>query len=265
MKKMITSVVPVVVLFAFVMAQANGQLKIDKKPPGDLTTPVKGPNAGDSVQNNKALLNGLMITQFGAVRNGAKIDVTGVVSNIAPRAIPITYKISTLTGTTWTKLRTSGTIFVRAKGKTDVSEELPATNDVLRLRLEVNGGPNDSAVKDFTLAAKKTVFVVRYTTSLNWVLAREYDNDLSDGFDASQLARTELQPLGFQTQIKKTKTTGFDTPFSISTNIHTWLSVRTTGSQVRTFGTKAEAVKFRNSLISLVQDRGLTVEDPREQ
>src|SRR5262245_62854359 len=111
MKTLITSIAAVVVAWSALLAvPANGQVKIDKKPPGDLTTPIKGPNAGDPVKNNKAVLAGLVITQFGAVRDGSKINLTGVVSNVSLRTIPYTYKISKLTGTTWTALRASGTI-----------------------------------------------------------------------------------------------------------------------------------------------------------
>src|SRR5262249_23086422 len=48
-------------------SQPNPTTKFDKKFPGDLTTPIKGPNAGESVprpKNSETLVEGLVITQF---------------------------------------------------------------------------------------------------------------------------------------------------------------------------------------------------------
>jgi hypothetical protein len=107
---------------------------------------------------------------------------------------------------------------------------------------------------------QKIQFIVRYSTSGNFVLVRDFKNDLSNGFDAQDLARRRLNPLGFHTRIEKKKSTGFDSPFSITTRIRTRLFARTNAPIERTFNSMSEATKFHNSLISLVKDKGLTVQ-----
>src|SRR5262249_16046711 len=149
---------------------------------------------------------GLEITRFDAVRDGHWIYIVGKIENVSPSDIYFTSRISNsgilIQGKPDTLIQSKQAAYVRA--------QVPVTNNAMTLKLEVTGAPNDSAVKEFRLASKKTVFVVRYTTSGNWVIAPSWIHDLSDGFDASQVARSELQPLGFETRIKKTTTRNVD-------------------------------------------------------
>ncbi|MGE3315181.1 MAG: hypothetical protein AB7O26_08690, partial [Planctomycetaceae bacterium] len=72
-------------------------------------------------------------------------------------------------------------------------------------------------------------------------------------------------PYGLDTKIRKTTSSGLDTPLSVTTHIYTTLYVRTAGQITKEFGTRKEAEKFRKLLISRVSDRRLTVESVREQ
>src|SRR5205823_14216251 len=105
----------------------------------------------------------LGIRRFDAGRDGPKINIFGVVYNIAPQAVPFSYQISRWTGTTW-NLVSSGGSQVRAKGTFDVKASMPSTKEALRLKLEVNGGPSDAPSREFKLAAKKSLFIVHYKT-----------------------------------------------------------------------------------------------------
>src|SRR5205823_4897397 len=105
----------------------------------------------------------LAIKRFDAGRDGAKINIIGVVTNAVPKAVPFSYKISKWTGTTWTMV-TAGSAQVKANASFDVKAKIASTRDALRLKLEVNGGPNDTPSREFQLVAEKTNFVVRYMT-----------------------------------------------------------------------------------------------------
>jgi hypothetical protein len=213
------------------------------------------------------LLPPLGIQQFTAKRSGSRIDITGVVSNGSKRIISFSYKISKWTGTSWTTIRESGTLFVQPTATADVKMDLPASNAALKLKLAVTGGTDGGNVtREANLPAKKTVFVVRYGTSRSpdWWLAREWKNDLSDGFDAQQVAR-ELNSFGFQTQIKKKRTTGIGTIFSSGVSIQTSLSARVPDAIEETFATRREAEKFRDSLRAVTRFPGVFVEDIRER
>jgi uncharacterized protein YkwD len=48
-RKFLSRIAAAVALAALGSVPAAAQLKIDKRPPGDLTTPIKGPSAGESV------------------------------------------------------------------------------------------------------------------------------------------------------------------------------------------------------------------------
>jgi hypothetical protein len=267
MKGLITSAVVVVTLSTLITGQVRGQVisGASKK-----DTPVTRMTEGTAKSNRDWMLQdalpSLWIQQFTARRVGTGINVTAVVSNRSDRLVPFSYKISKWTGTGWTTVQASGTRFIQPRATADVKEDLPATNGALKLRLAVTGGTEREVTREVTLPAKKAVFVVRYGThtSADWWLAREWKDDLSDGFDAQQPAR-ELGSFGFQTQIKKKKTTGIGTWFSGGVSIRTSLFVRLPDPIRQTFATRQEAQKFRDSLRAVTKFPGVFVEDIREE
>jgi hypothetical protein len=229
----------------------------------DKLTVVKN-NRGDMVLPKYNVLAGLRIKQFVAHRDGGVIQIKGEVSNIAVQTMNCRYELSKWTGSGWTVLISGTPRLLDSRESMRVSAQQPDTIDEQRFKLEAYGDKNEYTFKEFKLAARKPRFVVRYGTSGDWILAREYHNDLSNGFDASVLAR-KMNPLGLDTRIRKKKTTGIDTPFSTGTSIYTALSVHTSEQIERAFEDRNEAEQFRRALISLVKDRRLTVESVRTE
>jgi hypothetical protein len=245
-------------LASLVTVQADAQVKIDKKPLGDLTTPVKGPNAGDSTtlpKNSKDLLGGLVIKRFDAGRDGPKINIIGVVGNIVSWDLHFNYKLSTWNGKTWTLVAEGGTRLIRAKESMNVQEKIPTTNDALKLKLEISAAKTSGTSKEFKLAAKKTVFTAHYgTTKSRWVVTLDYREDSNPNKLIGEAARkraAELNALGLETQIHITQTTNLFGPDSNRIILY----FRTQKEQTRTFDTEDAAKAFLHSLHKLAVDR----------
>jgi hypothetical protein len=159
MREFFTSFVKAVVLTALVTVSARGQAKIDKKPPGDLTTPVKNPTAGDSVplpKNSKELLGGLVIKQLDAVREPKKnaIVITAVVANTSPFGLDrVTWTFSKWTGKEWAAISSSsGPGNILAKDAVPMACTLPLTNDAAKIKFEVRAATTKEAVsKEYSL------------------------------------------------------------------------------------------------------------------
>jgi uncharacterized protein YkwD len=141
MKWSITSVVAAVVLTALVSVPAAGQVKIDKKPPGDL---------------NKGLLGGLVINRLEAVRDAKKnnITISGVVANTSPFSIDrVTWTFSKWTGKEWTEISSSsspGTI--QSKQSLTTACAMAPTNLSVKIKFEVRSATTkDSASKEYVL------------------------------------------------------------------------------------------------------------------
>ena len=272
MKTLITSVVLAATLSVLLTSQAQAA-PFDPRPTGALKDQLKintkinadAAKATPLPTDKFVLLGGLEIKSFGAHRDGNKIVLNGVVSNTSLKALDFSFKIWKWTGASWTLIQDAGSRRIASKESMNVPLQLPATNDGLSFKLQVHGGNHQSLFKQCKLAARLVNFVVRYGTNGDWVLVREYHNDLSDGFDASILARDQLKPLGLETQIRKKKTTGIDTWFSSGSSTYTAISVRTAVQLERTFEDRNEAEQFRQTLISQVKDKRLTVESVREQ
>src|SRR6185436_7721225 len=130
--------------------------------------------------------------------------------------------------------------------------DMPMSTKPAQFKLEIS--PGLKTVAQCSLKADIT-YVVRYTTSGNWVDIKRWPNDLSDTFYASQMARVDLNPLGVTTRIKKKKTTEFEFfGGGFYTRLDTTLQGKTDEKLERTFPTKAEAEKFRDDLIQLTKD-----------
>ena len=267
-KKRLVSVV-ILSVASGLLATGTAQAQFTRRPSKAIQQKVQSPSDAVRfrvpVESKTAALGGLGIKTLEARRSGNRIMISATVGNTSFQPLSFSYKISKRTGSTWTRIQEGGSRMIASKENMLFSASIPHTNDPVRFKFEINGGDNDYKVKEVKLAARHVNYVVRYGTSGDWVLAREYHNDLSNGFDASELARTQLHPLGLETQIRKKKKTGLDSPFSINTRIYTALSVRTSGWLERAFDDRNEAEQFRRTLISLVRDRRLTVESVREQ
>jgi hypothetical protein len=198
------------------------------------------------------LLAGLVITRFDAGRDGPNINFIGVVKNVAPRAIPFTYKLLRWVGTGW-KLVESSSRTIQPKESMNLQTKLDVSNmpkvilnDALKFRLEINGGPNEQPSKEFSLPAKKTVFVVRYMTK-NGGWACIFDETADVGADASsrELANKNAgiyQKFGFEAKIAVTKKVVLDPSQNDTYRVRAY--VRAERELERTFDTEQEARDF---------------------
>jgi hypothetical protein len=229
------------------------------------TGPTTSSTIKTRVGNKNRLFGGPGIQKFEASRVGDGIMISATVSNTADQSASFYFKLSRQIGNRWSTIH-EGSRLIGPKDQVSSVFTLPRSNDALKLRFEIDGGNDDAAFsKEFRLKALPMSFIVRYGTSGDWVPAREYFDDLSNGFDASEFARLNLRTHGLDTKIRKKTSTVVDDPFSIQTKLFTTLFVRTDGMLNKTFETRAEAESFRRTLISLVKDRRLTVESVREK
>jgi hypothetical protein len=217
----------------------------------DKLTAVKN-NRGEMVLPQYDVLAGLRITRFDASNNGARINIMGVVSNVALQPLPFSYKFSKWSGASWTNIEQGRTVTIQAKTSTTLTAQMPATKEALRLKLEINGGNNEYRVKEFKLAARPTQFVVRYSTN-GWLLIRD---DTDDGGDKDKLlgeATTSVEKTvksyGIETQMHMTKT---QILFSFSARF--MLYARALKPLERSFDTEREANEFASSLRSLMRN-----------
>lgn len=253
-------------------AQPNAQTGTEMVAPRPSTTEkdqAKAPSTASTIKtrpvNNRLIMGGLGIQKFEAHRDGDGIMLNAIVSNTSSQLVSFNFQISRQSGSKWTLIH-EGSRLIGPKDQMGIAFSLPRMNEAVKFKFEVDGGNDEASFsKQFQLKAVPLSFVVRYGTSGNWVPARDYPDDLSDGFDAAEFARLKLRPLGLETNIRKKKSTNFYDPFTITTKLHTSLTVRTPRMLSRSFESRAEAEQFRKTLISLVPDRRLTVESVREQ
>ncbi len=211
------------------------------------------------------------VKQFTAKREGGAIMLSATVSLAANApSETVNYEFMYLDNGRWNVVTTGaiGKVTIPSGGERQLLAQLSPTNKSVRLRVDVHSfdtGPYQYSSKSLTLKGREVSFVVRYGTNGDWVVAREYPNDLSNGFDAKEFARTKLNPLGLDTRIRTTKSNGIDTPFSNGSSIRSVLLVHTFSQLEMSFDDKDQAEQFRQKLISLVPDRRLTVESVREQ
>src|SRR5262245_34580201 len=130
-----------IALCALVTVPADGQVKIDRKPPGVL---------------NKDLLGGLVISRLDAVRDAKKnnITITSVVANTSPFAIDrVTWTFSKWNGKEWTPISSSfGPGRIEAKQSLTTQVALAPTILTVKIRFEVRSATTkDWAWKVYTL------------------------------------------------------------------------------------------------------------------
>jgi hypothetical protein len=224
---------------------------------------TRNPN---SPSDGKATTGGVTIRSFTATR-GTVIRVEGKLENSGlATSQPITCTLSSRANeyASWSVMQKSQQKPIGAGKTATIRFAMLMSTKPIQFKLEISPGLKTTAqcalMPDIT-------YVVRYTTSGNWVDIKRWPNDLSDTFYASEMARLDLKPVGVMTRISKKKTTEFDFfGGGFNARLDTTLQGKTDEKLEQTFPTKAEAENFRDSLVKLTKDApSFTVESVGER
>jgi hypothetical protein len=244
--------------------------KIRTKPITEPPKQTKGSVLGDRFRERtttngtkpqkEAKTGGVFVQRFNAKRVGDVIRIEAMLENSDLVASPpIAYTISTRENEyrDWKAIASKQHKPIGAGKPGLIRLDIPNSTKGMQFRLELS--PASQPTAECSLKPDIT-YVVRYTTSSNWINAKRWRNDLSDGFEASEMARLKFSPLGVQSRIHKKKTPEVEFFGGVYMRLDTTLQVRTTERLEQTFATKAEAEAFRESLRALVPDGGFTIE-----
>jgi hypothetical protein len=202
-----------------------------KLPDGAITTPGKSPYKLPP-RDASQFVGDVTIKTFTATRDGARIRLAARVVNLTNNRVHnLQWNIyRQMSGGIWTNIASQRISMTRGEEQ-QIDWEIPATNETVSLKFEIQATGRPTRSKLLVLPAKRTEFLVQYQTT-DWLLT------------VKVIGRSETQTLR-------------EFGFEVFTDIRTQRAIvygRALQGLSRKFGTRDEANIFRAELRSLFVD-----------